>query len=319
MGDKSKKITDILFGVGNKPADKSFAETSAGFLAKNQYEVAKNSSGNFIESVVYEVPLEDIDIGDTRFQMRLPNNDISEVKKSIEEEGQQTPVILLKMKEHDKLIIVSGFTRTRAIQELKRPIVKATIKTDIQEVDALTIAFIENEARKNLTDWERIQCFVMLVKKGKTVTQVAKDIGKDHSTVSLYQKVYDSKEPIREALKKNLINFSKANMLARYQDRLNDAQIVEVVSKATELSVQNLKNVIEEILENKTSVKTAVREEKEKPKRNVTKRRNRFAVNINFKKSGEIYKFNAKFLIAKENKDEVKSKFEEILKEIASL
>ena len=319
MGDKSKKITDILFGVGNKPADKSFAETSAAFLAKNQYEVAKNSSGNFIESVVYEVPLSDIDIDDTRFQMRLPNNDISEVKKSIEEEGQQTPVILLKMKEQDKLIIISGFTRTRAIQELKRPIVKATIKTDMQEVDALTIAFIENEARKNLTDWERIQCFVMLLKKGKTVTQVAKDIGKDHSTVSLYQKVYDSKEPIREALKRNLINFSKANMLARYQDRLNDAQIEEVLSKATELSVQNLKNVIEEILENRTSVKTAVREEKEKPKRNNAKKRNRFAVNINFKKSGEIYKFSAKFLIAKENKDEVKSKFEEILKEIANL
>ncbi len=316
MNDKTRNIKDILFGSGNNPANKTFAETSTNALAKNQYEVTKNSTGNFLESVVYEVPINDIDQSDKRFQMRLPNHDISEIKKSIEEKGQQTPAVLLQMKGHDKFIIISGFTRTQSICELRINVVKAFIKKDIQEVEALTIALIENEARKDLTDWERIQGVVKLVKGGKTVTQVAADIGKKHSIISLYQKVYDSKESIREALKTNQINFSQANALANVQDKLSDKQIEELISKSKDLSVQNTKNVIAEILKGDNQVGDAVQKEKNRPKSAVTKKKNRFAVNINFKKVGEVYKFKAKFIISKDNKEEVREKLEEILKEI---
>ena len=287
MNDKTRNIKDILFGSGNNPANKTFAETSTNALAKNQYEVTKNSTGNFLESVVYEVPINDIDQSDKRFQMRLPNHDISEIKKSIEEKGQQTPAVLLQMKGHDKFIIISGFTRTQSICELRINVVKAFIKKDIQEVEALTIALIENEARKDLTDWERIQGVVKLVKGGKTVTQVAADIGKKHSIISLYQKVYDSKESIREALKTNQINFSQANALANVQDKLSDKQIEELISKSKDLSVQNTKNVIAEILKGDNQVGDAVQKEKNRPKSAVTKKKNRFAVNINLRRSAK--------------------------------
>ncbi len=312
-----RKLKDILFGA--KKDGKTFAEQSTEALTKNQYEMVKNSTGKYLETTVYDVSIKDIDLSDKRFQMRLPDHDITEVKKSIAEEGQQTPVVLMQKRGNPKFLIISGFTRIQAIHELKQATVKAFVKVDLKDVQALTIALIENEARKDLTDWERIQGVVMLIKEGKTANQVALDIGKDKSTISLYQKVFASKEAIRNALKQNKINFTKAHILSVHQDKLSDKQIAEVIEKSKDLSVQNLKNVLSEVIQKSKEIGDAVDKEASKPKRAVSVKRDKFAVDIRFNKAGKYYKLHGKININANNATAVISRLEEIIAELKNI
>ena len=310
MSENNLKSKSSVLGIFSKKND-----SLTGELTNSKYNMAKNSVLGFAPEIIYEVPLEDIDLSDKRFQMRLPGHDISGIKSSIENGGQETPAVLLKRKDFNKLILISGFSRAQACDELNIKL-KALIKTEVNDADCVLIGLTENEARKDLADWERIQGTVMAIKEGKTASEVAKAIGKDHSTVSLYQKVFNAKEPIRTALKKDLINFTKAHILSVNQDRLTDTQIEEVILKTKDMTVSNFKNVVSEILNGKRPLNEAVQKEKDKPKRTIKSKRNRFAVNIKFKQTGEVFRFSAKILIGKENKDEVRTKFEEILKEI---
>lgn len=303
----------------NVSASKTFAEASANALEKNQYEVVKNSTGNFRENCIYEVPLKDIDQDDKRCQMRESKQDISAIKKSIEEVGQRTAVVLNQKKGCAKYIIISGFTRTRAISELKLLTVRAIILNDISDIDALEYAMTENEARKDLTDWERIHGVVMLINGGRTAIQVAAIIGKDDSTISYFRKVYSSKSIITEALKKDVISYTQALALTLNQDKLNDAQLRDLVSRSEDLSVSQLKDAIRELLISVDTVVDPIQAQKRKPKTSVNSQRNNSGIYFRSSKTGDTLYCNAKFAVSKENKAEAIMKIEQLLKDIKEL
>lgn len=303
----------------NSSSGNTFAVASTNALVKNQYDVVKNSTGNFVDGIVYEVPIEDIDQDDQRYQMRTSNPDIGIVEKSILEDGQTNPVYLFRLKGLKKFIIIAGFSRTKTISKIKGKRVKAYIKTNISHSEALRLATRDNIARNNISNWDTVCWVDKLLKDGVSVKEVCSSIGRNHSTVSGYQKIYHSKEIITKALEKSDISISQAYTLSVYEDRLSETQLIEIILNSNKLSVKKLENAIEELLISSVPVKESTKRQRSKPKLAAATKVNNGGQYFNFSKIGDTINFNTKLIISKENSGEVIAKLEQAIIDIKGL
>jgi len=118
---------------------------------------------------VVEVNLSDINAEDTEYQFRVSLK-VSDLVKSIRQDGQQFPVILRGEKPYQ---IVSGFRRITALRELQAVKVKAIIREDLDDEEAFKVSFIENEKKKNLNALDKAHAVEKLKKFGKKREEIA--------------------------------------------------------------------------------------------------------------------------------------------------
>jgi ParB/RepB/Spo0J family partition protein len=110
------------------------------------------------ELVVRQVPLSDIDLGDTTYRFRAVVR-VADLVKSIKESGQQIPAVV---RPHPnpatgyKWQLVSGFRRATALTELKVPFIAAYVRRDlVDDQEAFRASVLENMARKTYSDIDR--------------------------------------------------------------------------------------------------------------------------------------------------------------------
>ena len=89
---------------------------------------------------VKEVPLTDIDLDDSTYEYRLDPR-IEPLKKSIQAEGQQIPIMLRR--EGPPYQVVCGHRRMRALLALGSSTVKAIIRPDLSDDEAFKLSFLE--------------------------------------------------------------------------------------------------------------------------------------------------------------------------------
>lgn len=180
----------------------------------------------------------------SKFQPRKDFNadEIDNLAASIKEVGLINPITIRKVGENDKYEIIAGERRWRAVQQLGWDTIPAIVK-EISDKDAHAVALVENLQRENLNPIEEADGYMQLVENyALTHGQVAEYVGKPRSTISNYIRLLDLHKPVRELLKRELIDVGHAKLLGSLSSDLQ----AELAEKAAErnLSVRQLEVLI---------------------------------------------------------------------------
>lgn len=173
-------------------------------------KILKTPTLHYVEEIagatnsgVTEIPLTEIDLGNTQFEYRL-DPDLALLIDSIKKDGQQIPVIVRGQRPPYQLIC--GFRRTRSICEIGGQTVKAIILPDLSDDKAHRLSVLENEERKSLTDLDRANACKRLQEEGKTQEEIAQIMNCSQPKISRYVSLLSLPAPVYEALKIGRIN-----------------------------------------------------------------------------------------------------------------
>lgn len=122
------------------------------------------------------LPLSSIDLENTQFMFRLALR-LGDLKRSIEEAGQQLPIVVRPL-EDGRFQIIAGFRRANALRALGASSVLAVVRNDLADDQAaFHFSIIENSARKTYSDVERAFAIRRLERAGHSSTRVAELMG----------------------------------------------------------------------------------------------------------------------------------------------
>ena len=148
-----------------------FASTSAPATDK-----AAPTTTSIGKGEVVMLPLADIDHEDTSLMFRAVMR-IGDLKRSMQEEGQQIPVVVRRTQGKKKYQIISGFRRTTAADALDWKEIAAIVRTGLSDEEAFRASILENTARKTYSDIDRAYIIRAYRARGYGGDEVAKVMG----------------------------------------------------------------------------------------------------------------------------------------------
>jgi len=131
------------------------------------------------ESRVVHIPIDKLDMDDTTFVFRAALR-VGPLKKSIEVEGQQLPIVVRKKGRTRgmRYQVISGFRRATAMKELGLKSIAAIVRQDLDDDEAaFRAAVVENEQRKTYSDIDRALVILRHQKMGYSSVEVADLMG----------------------------------------------------------------------------------------------------------------------------------------------
>ena len=159
------------------------------------------------------VNLDEIDFEDHTFQYRLATS-TADLRRSLEQEGQEEPVDLLKGFRKPYRII-DGSRRCTAARELGWKSIKAFIH-DMDEEKALRFAFTKNVVRKDLTRMERANALWVAQKKGFARLELAAAFGISQSQVGRYLQLLEFAPELQRCIDGRVLTMAHAKVLADF-------------------------------------------------------------------------------------------------------
>ena len=179
-----------------------------------------------------DVPLNQIDLADTRFQLRAAPPQVSDIRRSFEAEGQEEPVELLGPSPYR---IIDGFRRCTVATALGWKTIQALVHEGMSEAHAFRKAFTANVVRRNLTSLDKANAMRIGMKQGMTVLDLAAELNLSEKQVRRYLDLLKIPEAIRNEIDDHFVTMSHALVLA-------------------EFSVGNVEQVAQDVRERKLSV-----------------------------------------------------------------
>ena len=122
------------------------------------------------------LPLDDIDHDDTSFMFRAIMR-VGDLKRSLQEEGQQIPIVVRRTQGKKKYQIISGFRRTNAARAIGWKEIAAIVRTGLSDEEAFRASILENTARKTYSDIDRAHIIRAYRARGHGGDEVAKVMG----------------------------------------------------------------------------------------------------------------------------------------------
>jgi ParB/RepB/Spo0J family partition protein len=195
-----------------------------------------------------EISLDLID--DSPFNVRLEyhEEDLNELKVSMEALGQLAPVTVRK-KQQERYELVFGHRRTKAARALGWTSIKADVRECSNE-QMLEFSLVENAARRDLSDYEKGAVFLRMHQEyGKTYAEIGKLVGITKQGVYHYIRMttlfraatLSNDESIRYAMRK--ISERHARILLRIDDEIARANTLKLVV-SDGLSVKDLERIV---------------------------------------------------------------------------
>jgi ParB family chromosome partitioning protein len=192
------------------------------------------------EKIIY-VPIEQI--RPSPFQPRevFDNQNIEELAQSIKEKGIIQPLLVRRKGDHYELI--AGERRLRASNMLDLKELPIIIK-DVDDLDSLEMALIENIQRQDLNPIEEAHAFQYLIEKFQvTQEKISVVLGKARVSITNTLRLLKLPSEIQEEIKKGRISFAHGKALLEIEDENMQRKLAhEIISKG--LSVQELENLI---------------------------------------------------------------------------
>lgn len=214
-------------------------------------KILKNRTLHFVQALagenessgVKELPLDEIDLENTRFEYRL-DPDIELLAESIRREGQQIPVILRGSGPPYQLIC--GFRRVRSLKALGADKAKAIILENLDDQHAHRLSVLENEERKSLTDLDRANACGRLHEEGRRQEEIAQIMGCSRPKVSRYLSLLKLPPAIYAALKSGRVQTMHALLLNQAADLFSAEQLGGLIEQvaAKDLSTRELERKI---------------------------------------------------------------------------
>ena len=155
-----------------------------------------------------------------RYQPRIDfdSKELEELASSIKINGVIQP-IMIRPKGSNQYELVAGERRFRASQKAGLTKIPAYIKK-ISDREMLEFALIENIQRADLNPLEEARAYERLIKEFKlTQEEIAKQVGKERSSVANSLRLLDLPKEIRDLIFENKISVGHAKILLTLSDR----------------------------------------------------------------------------------------------------
>jgi len=158
-----------------------------------------------------QIPISKIRPNSYQPRSNFPNNELDSLTDSIRQEGVLMPILL---RPHgDGYELIAGERRWRASQAAGLTEIPAVIR-NVNDLQALELAIIENEQRDDLTAIESGRAYSRMIEEfGCTQQQVAEKIGVSRVQVSNLIRLLQLSEPIRIMIEKRELNMGQARPL----------------------------------------------------------------------------------------------------------
>ncbi|OGB89498.1 hypothetical protein A2625_01100 [candidate division WOR-1 bacterium RIFCSPHIGHO2_01_FULL_53_15] len=147
---------------------------------------------------------------------RFPKEALHDLSESIKAQGVIEP-ILTRMRD-GKYELVAGERRLRAAKMAGISVIPAIVK-DFNDEQSLALSLIENLQREDLNPMDEAEGYARLTAEfGLTQEAVAKQVGKDRSTVANMIRLLSLPKQIKESLHKEEITVGHARPLLTVED-----------------------------------------------------------------------------------------------------
>ncbi|MDO8536282.1 MAG: ParB/RepB/Spo0J family partition protein [Candidatus Omnitrophota bacterium] len=160
---------------------------------------------------IVQIPLCDVKANKYQPRAEFNKEKLNDLVNSIKEKGVIQPVLVRRAVDGYELI--AGERRLRAAAILKLENIPAIIK-DVNDVDMLEIALIENIQREELNPMEEARAFERLTSEFNfTQEKIAQTLGKDKSTISNAIRLLGLPQKVQEYLFRGAITAGHARAL----------------------------------------------------------------------------------------------------------
>jgi ParB family chromosome partitioning protein len=171
------------------------------------------------------IPIEDIE--PNPYQPRQQMGDLSDLTASIREKGVLEPLIVRRYLDHFQ--IISGERRYQAavqagLKELP------CVERDVDDLETIEIALVENIQRKDLTPFEEAEAFAQLVNEHKyTHEALASRIGKSRTSVTETLSLNTMPEEVKNLCR--LADISSKSLLLQVVRQESPEKMMSLVEK----------------------------------------------------------------------------------------
>jgi ParB family transcriptional regulator, chromosome partitioning protein len=196
---------------------------------------------NSAETII-NIPLSQVKANKYQPRAEFNKEKLNDLVNSIKEKGVIQPVLVRRT--IDGYELIAGERRLRAAAMLKLESIPAIVK-DVNDVDMLEIALIENIQREELNPIEEAKAFERLTTEFNfTQDKIAQMLGKDKSTISNAIRLLGLPQKIQEHISKGIITAGHAKALLGLPAENEQYRVCNVViSKG--LSVRETEKLIE--------------------------------------------------------------------------
>lgn len=160
---------------------------------------------------IANIPLSEVKVNKYQPREEFNKEKLNDLVNSIKEKGVIQPVLVRRVLDGYELI--AGERRFRAAAILKLKNIPAIVR-EVNDVDMLEIALIENIQREELNPIEEAKAFERLTKEFNfTQDKIAQTLGKDKSTISNAIRLLGLPEKVQEYVLKCVITAGHAKAL----------------------------------------------------------------------------------------------------------
>lgn len=195
---------------------------------------------------IVEIPMDLICANPDQPRKTFKDEELEDLKNSIQEYGVLQP-ILLKKDKYGLYIIIAGERRYRAAQKAGLTKIPAIVK-EATDKDAAVMALVENVQRENLSFFEEAYAYKRLMEEFKlSQNEISKKVGKQQSTISNKMRILALPPAIQEKLYQGRLTERHARALLRLESEQLMEKVLDKVIKDG-LNVKQTEDYIEETL-----------------------------------------------------------------------
>ncbi len=211
--------------------------------------VNKKRLGKSLESLISthihtdnsEMQIDQIIINKEQPRKAFNEEKLNSLKKSIKENGILQPILVRKVE--DKYQIIAGERRFRAAKSLGLKKVPVVVK-EINNIESLELAIIENIERENLNPIEEIEAFKFLVDKyNYTHKQLSEKFNQDRSTIANKIRILNLPDNIKDAIAEGIITLGHGRALLSANERTEELFKLTIEKN---LSVRALEKLVQD-------------------------------------------------------------------------
>lgn len=167
-------------------------------------------------------------------------DEIEELAKSIEENGQISPIMVREKNGEYELIV--GERRWRATQLLKKDTIKAIV-VNVDDKTSAILSIVENVQREDLNAMEEAESLDRLIREfDMSHDDVARFISKSRAHISNLTRLNDLSDYVKDQLRKNNITMGHARAVLTLSNDEQIRIIKDVISK--KLSVRAVEKLV---------------------------------------------------------------------------
>ena len=241
---------------------KSLGRGLSSLLSETQIDLNNDQDMNFVEEpnnikrskTLSLIPIEKIQPNINQPRKTFSEEELTELKNSIESKGLLQPIIVREKGAHYE--IVAGERRWRAAQLAQLHEIPALIK-ELTDIEVLEIAIIENIQRSNLNPYEEALGYKQLLEKfNYTQEELASNLGKSRVYITNLTRLLNLPDSVLKFLKDGKLTAGHARALIGVDKAL---EIAKSIVK-NELSVRETERLVKEFSKKNLKSKSTLKE-----------------------------------------------------------